>query len=83
MIWDKEVRIDVGCGLQKRPGYIGLDKDEVCKPDIIHDTEYGEIPIGDGLVDTIYTSHTLEHLEPAGYINTMNQLWRILKLKGL
>jgi SAM-dependent methyltransferase len=80
--WDNKVRIDVGCGLKKRPGYIGLDKDEICKPDIIHNIEYGAIPIEDSVVDIIYTSHTLEHLEPAGYINAMNQFWRILRTGG-
>jgi len=80
--WDGKIRLDVGCGKTCRKGYIGLDKDETLKVDIVHDLENAPIPIEEGVVDEIYTSHTLEHLSGLGYMHVMNEFWRILKVGG-
>ena len=77
------VKLDIGCGLKKREGYLGLDKDTVCNPDILHDLESGTIPIEDGAVDYIYTSHTLEHLRRDTYLKVINEFWRILSTGGI
>jgi len=80
--WDGRIKLDVGCGKTCRQGYIGLDKDPTLKVDIVHDLENSPIPIDDGVVDEVYTSHTLEHLSGLGYMHAMNEFWRILKTGG-
>jgi hypothetical protein len=80
--WDGKIRLDVGCGKNCSKGYIGVDMDETLKVDIVHNIENSPMPIEDGVVDEIYTSHTLEHLSGLGYMHVMNEFWRILKVGG-
>lgn len=80
--WDGKIRLDVGCGKNCSKGYIGVDMDDTLKVDIVHNLENSPMPIEDGVVDEIYTSHTLEHLSGLGYMHAMNEFWRILKVGG-
>jgi len=80
--WDGKIRLDVGCGKNCSKGYIGVDMDDTLKVDIVHNLENAPMPIEDGVIDEIYTSHTLEHLSGLGYMHAMNEFWRILKVSG-
>lgn len=61
------INLDLGCGLYAPDGYIGIDnyigidiqKGEKL-PDYIHDLNE-TIPLEDGVVDSVVTSHFLEH----------------------
>ncbi len=81
-IWDNTVRLDIGCGINTREGYLGIDKDENCNPDIICDFGKNTLPMFGSTVDTIYTSHFLEHLTQDLYVDTMNEFYRVLVPNG-
>jgi len=55
------VKINVGCGFRKIEGFVNLDIDRRCNPDILCDITAG-LPYKDGSLDYIYTSHCLEHM---------------------
>jgi len=80
--WDGKIRLDVGCGKNCSKGYIGVDMDDTLKVDIVHNLENAPMPIEAGVIDEIYTSHTLEHLSGLGYMHAMNEFWRVLKIGG-
>ena len=67
-IWqDKaQVRIDLGCGENKRPGSIGVDFRKVEGVDIVQDlSKYPWNNIPSGVADVVMASHLLEHINPA------------------
>jgi len=53
-------KIDLGCGTSCRPGYIGIDFQDFGQ-DILWDVRYG-IPMADGSVSHLHSSHFVEHL---------------------
>lgn len=72
--------LDLGCGIDKMPGAIGMDIDEKSKADIIHDFDVFPYPIGDNVFDKIYAKHIIEHLkDPKGFLK---EIHRILKPGG-
>ena len=75
---EEEVKLNVGCGFDRKEGYVHIDSDYRIGPDIVRDIERG-MPYGDNTVDEIFTSHTLEHINPDQIHYVMFEFWRILK----
>lgn len=74
------MKINLGCGYNKKLGYVNVDKDPKCNPDLLFDCE--EIwPISDSSVEEIYIFHTLEHLGETveKFIFVMKQMYRVSK----
>lgn len=79
----KAVKLDVGCGYNKRndsEGWIGVDFDGNSLADITCNIEKG-LPFPDNSVDFIFTSHTLEHM--VDLIFVMEEFYRVLKKDGI
>lgn len=74
------MKIDFGCGLNKKEGYIGVDLRRVEGVDFVCDIEKERLPFDTESVDEIYTSHTLEHI--SNIIGCMNEFFRVLKWGG-
>jgi predicted SAM-dependent methyltransferase len=55
------VKIDLGCGLSKMPGFIGVDRFALPGVEVVCDLDRG-IPFADDSVDYVLASHALEHL---------------------
>lgn len=79
---DHPILIDLGCGLAKPDGYIGIDikAPPDSQADIIYDLEQG-IPLPDDYADEIRAHHVLEHLSKPVHI--MFEIWRVLKPGGI
>lgn len=56
------LKIDLGCGHRKRPGYIGIDV-EPNGQTIVRDIRRG-LPFSDNVVSEVNMSHFLEHIPP-------------------
>lgn len=78
------IRLDIGCGGSKQPGWVGMDIREMPGVDIVHDVEAYPWPLPDDCVLTAMASHLVEHINPArfGFINFMNEVWRVMKPDG-
>ena len=70
-----EVKLDIGCGLKKREGFLGIDIVRTESVDIIAKVE--NLPFKDSSVDVIYTRHTLEHVDD--FEKAVKEMWRISK----
>src|SRR5215472_11297999 len=78
----KPFKIDLGCGTKKKgPEYIGFDRIAFKGVDHVLDLTK-KWPIGNGVVDEIYTCHFMEHLTPVERIHVYNEMWRVLKDDG-
>lgn len=71
-------RLDLGCGPNKQPGYIGLDHWPFPGVDIVRDLRRG-LPFDDSSVDGIYSAHCFEHVEGADLIFLIEECWRVCK----
>jgi SAM-dependent methyltransferase len=74
------LKLDIGCGLRKREGFIGIDMSNDVGADVVLDVETQPLPFDDSSVDEIYCAHTIEHLH--GLIPFMNECYRVLKPHG-
>ncbi len=82
------LKLDLGCGYSKRPGFIGLDnligaaaqienRDNV--PDILMDLNVHSLPFRDNSAEKIVSSHFLEH---SHLDHVINESYRVLKPRG-
>jgi len=78
------LKLNLGCGYNKLEGYVNVDNDENCKPDVLADLEE-RLPFEDNSVDEIILNHVLEHLGQSTkvYFNVWKELYRVLKDGGL
>ena len=78
------IRLDIGCGTNKNPGFVGIDILDLPDVDIVWDIEKTPWPLPDECVIMATASHVLEHIEPHGgiFIDVMNEIWRVMKIGG-
>lgn len=72
-------KLNIGCGVDIKKGWINLDSTRIPGVDIVHDIEKLPLPFGDGECDEILCQDVLEHVE---YIPVLKDLHRILKKSG-
>jgi len=73
---------DFGCGYNKREGYIGVDRNPLCNPDIIGDITIGVPEIESNTANYVCSLHELEHMHEHAVIKSLEEIARILKEKG-
>ena len=76
------IRLDVGCGLNKQKGFVGMDVSAKSHADIVHDIQKFPWPIPDSCCFQILMSHVWEHIEPKYRFQVMDECWRIIKHDG-
>ena len=78
------IRLDIGCGRGKQPGWVGLDMRELPGVDIVHDVEEQPWPLPDESVVVAMCSHLVEHINPhkGGFLRFMDELWRVMRVDG-
>jgi predicted SAM-dependent methyltransferase len=69
------MKLDIGCGVQKKPGFIGLDK--IGSPDILCDFLKEKLPFDDNSVEEIFCADVIEHLTYQEMVILMNEIYRI------
>jgi len=72
--------LDVGCGLRKRDGAVGIDINPRSHADVIHDLDQFPYPFADNEFDEIVCDNILEHLQDI--IRVMEELHRISRAGG-
>lgn len=78
-----KIRLDIGCGDNKQPGFTGMDKRDLKGIDIIHDAEKFPYPLDSESCDLIAMNHLIEHIKPWLQIDIINECWRLLVSEGL
>lgn len=78
----KAIRLDLGCGSNKQPGFVGMDIRKVKGVDIVHDIQKFPWPIPDNSCFQVLFSHVWEHIEPKNRLKLMDELWRIIRPNG-
>ncbi len=74
---NNKIRIDIGCGRNKREGFIGVDLEKETNPDIVASAL--DLPFNNDSVDEIFSAHLVEHFEPKEAQRFFNEIYRVLK----
>lgn len=78
------LRVDLGCGGNKREGYFGIDfVKEGTSADFECNLFTFPWPLKDGSVDEFYSSHFFEHVPRGTRGKFMDEVWRCLKVGGV
>lgn len=72
------MKLDIGCGKNKKEGFTGVDQYEMPGVDVVMDLR-GSWPWEDNEVDEVHCSHFLEHLTQEERVHFMNELYRVMK----
>ena len=76
-----KVKLDIGCGNNKKKGFWGMDIIPSSDIDIVCDVGKYGIPLKDNSVDEIFSFHFLEHVEDVMFV--MEEVYRVLKMGGI
>lgn len=77
------MEIDLGCGLKKQEGAIGVDLYPLEGVDVVADLFKFPWPFADGCADVVHCTHFFEHVPAALRPRFMEEVYRILKVGGL
>jgi hypothetical protein len=69
--------LDVGCGRDKLPGSIGIDRNPRSDADIIHDLDARPWPIEDGSFDEVRALDVLEHV--VDFVGCVEEIHRVCR----
>jgi SAM-dependent methyltransferase len=72
--------LDVGCGLNKYPGAIGIDRISGTRADVLCDIDAIAYPFKDNSFDQVRAVHVIEHV--SNVIRTMEEFHRVLRPGG-
>jgi len=72
--------LDVGCGLNKFPGAIGIDRNPRSHADVLADLDHPPYPFRGGSFDEIRAIHVIEHVSDV--IRAMEEFHRLLRHGG-
>jgi SAM-dependent methyltransferase len=72
--------LDVGCGINKYPGAIGLDSNPNTRADVVGDLNRFPLPFADHSFREVRAIHVIEHVEDV--VRTMEEFHRVLAPGG-
>jgi hypothetical protein len=74
----KELKLDIGCGKNKKEGFIGVDQYKMPGVDKVMDVRK-KWPYKNDSVSEVHCSHFIEHLTSNERVHFLNELYRVLK----
>lgn len=79
---EKGIKLHLGCGKRKLPGWVGVDSREDVGADVVADVRDLSLWEGDS-VNAIYACHVLEHIPRPEALRTLREWHRVLKPGGI
>lgn len=74
-----KLRLDLGCGDNKKEGFLGVDFTQTPSVDVVHDLFTFPWPFETSSVDEIFASQFFEHVPARLRPKFMDEVWRVLK----
>src|SRR5947207_3993280 len=72
--------LDVGCGINKKPGAIGIDRNAASRADVLCELDSFPYPFRDSSFDALQAVHVIEHVSDV--IRTMEEFHRLVRAGG-
>jgi hypothetical protein len=75
------MKLNMGCGQRKLPGYLNVDRAPECSPDVVCDLEQFPWPWRTDSIETVVFCHSLEHLgaDLRTFKGIMQELYRVCR----
>ncbi len=75
------MKLNIGCGFNKKSGYINIDKFAECQPDLKMDVEVIPWMFKDNAVEEVVFYHSLEHMgaDATLFLGIIKELYRVCK----
>lgn len=84
VVVSKPIKLDIGCGINKKEGFQGMDRRKFDGVDIVHDVMVFPWPFKDQTVAEVHCSNFLEHLDHNRHnperVKFMNELYRVMHI---
>jgi SAM-dependent methyltransferase len=79
------MKLNLGCGQNKKDGYVNVDKFDSFAPDVVWDLEQFPWPFEDDSVEEIVMYHSLEHMggDTDTFLSIMKELYRVCMPDGV
>lgn len=68
-------KLNLGCGKRKRQGFINVDSNPDCSPDVLLDLDKGLSAFADNSVGEIWVEHVLEHVNDLMHL--LEEMYRV------
>ena len=72
--------LDVGCGIHKQPGAIGIDRNPASRADVLVDLDRFPYPFADSSFERLTAIHVIEHVNDV--MRTMEEFHRLVRAGG-
>jgi ubiquinone/menaquinone biosynthesis C-methylase UbiE len=72
--------LDVGCGINKLKGAIGIDRNPSSRADVLADLDHPPYPFRDSSFDALQAVHVIEHVSDV--IRAMEEFHRLVRTGG-
>lgn len=76
------LKLHLGCGSVKKQGWVNIDSEPSCQPDMVRDLSQ-RLPYDNDSVDFIYAEHFFEHLSLEEGLRFLRECRRVLKPLGV
>ena len=73
----KKLKLNLGCGRDKKEGFINIDRDANVKPDIVCNLGHERIPLPDNSVNYVLAHNFFEHLDSDETAFLIEELYRV------
>ena len=78
---ETSLKLHLGCGTNKFPGWVNIDSVKACQPDLVHDITT-PLPYADQSADEILAEDLLEHFDKYIRFVVFGEWARVLKVGG-
>lgn len=75
------LKLDIGCGPNKKEGHLGVDMYEAEGIDIVIDIEKDRLPLEDNAVSHVFSNHAFEHINDPR--NILREIVRVCRDKAV
>lgn len=79
----KGLKVDLGCGGSRREGFIRVDNNSKCAPDVCMDMQDYVKTLDDNSVSEAWVMHSIEFLDGWEIYAFVNDLYRVVKVEGI
>ena len=73
------MKLNLGCGTYRKEGFINIDIDKDCSPDLVLNLGRDTLPYPNDSVDHVISNHFLEHITRDESDHLMKELYRVCK----